>query len=45
MIFGSAPAGIQFHLGENVLTIKTQEKYVGTNFRTDIRNMVRIIIK
>jgi hypothetical protein len=40
MIFGPAPmAGLQFHLGANILAIKVEEKYVGMNFNTSTRNM------
>jgi hypothetical protein len=39
LIFGRAPANVQFNLGANILNIKVQEKYVGMNFRTDTRNM------
>ncbi|KAJ7601403.1 hypothetical protein DFH06DRAFT_1026134 [Mycena polygramma] len=39
MIFGPAPVGLVFKLGETTLAIKTKEKYVGMNFRTDTRNM------
>lgn len=39
MIFDPAPANLEFKLGETVLAIKVQGKYVGMNFRTDTRNM------
>ncbi|KAJ7623901.1 hypothetical protein DFH06DRAFT_1446575 [Mycena polygramma] len=39
MIFGPAPVDLVFKLGETTLAIKTKEKYVGMNFRTDTRNM------
>jgi hypothetical protein len=35
LIFGRAPANVQFHLGVNIPNIKVWEKYVGMNFRTD----------
>jgi hypothetical protein len=39
MIFGRAPTDLLFKLGENILAITVEEKYVGMNFRTDTRNM------
>jgi hypothetical protein len=39
MIYGRAPENLVFKLGDSILTIKTEEKYVGMNFRTDTRNM------